>query len=113
MFGIALLAFDFLCNHSRRDADWLQHLDSDSCWRDPLLKTDGDGEKAVIHREVKRNRKFVGSTHEIRESAVVNLVAVRLFDRFRTERIAVDCGLFDGESKLQGGFVTLFSGESL
>jgi len=38
VFGFALLAFDFLCNHSGRDADWLQHLDSDSCWRDPLLE---------------------------------------------------------------------------
>jgi len=52
VFGAALLAFDFLCNHSGRDADWLQHLDSDSCWRDPLIETDGDGEKAVIHRQV-------------------------------------------------------------
>jgi hypothetical protein len=46
-------------------------------------------------------------------SAVANLVAVRWFDRFGIERIAVDCSLFDGESKLQSGFVTLLSGESL
>jgi hypothetical protein len=113
VFGVALLAFDFLCNYSGRDADWLQHLDSDSCWRDPLIETDGEGEKTVIHRQVKRNRKFVGSTYEIRESAVVHLVAIHWFDRFGIERTAVDCGLFDGESKLQGGFVTLLSGESL
>jgi hypothetical protein len=42
-----------------------------------------------------------------------NLVAVRWFDRFGIDRIAVDRGLFDGESKLQGVFVTVLSGESL
>jgi len=30
----------------------LQHLGSDPCWCDPLIETDGDGEKAVIHRQV-------------------------------------------------------------
>ena len=42
-----------------------------------------------------------------------NLVAVRWFDRFGIERITVDRSLFDDESKLQGVFVTLLSGESL
>ena len=42
-----------------------------------------------------------------------NLVAVRWFDHFGIERITVDRSLFDDESKLQGVFVTLLSGESL
>jgi hypothetical protein len=42
-----------------------------------------------------------------------NLVAVRWFDHFGIERITVDRSLFDDESKLQGVFVTLLSGDSL
>ena len=30
----------------------LQHLDSESCWCDPLIETDRDGEISVIHRQV-------------------------------------------------------------
>jgi len=112
VFGVALLAFDFFCNHSGRDVDWLQHLDSDSCWRDPLIETDGEGEKAVIHRQVKRNRKFVGSTQKSGK-APLPISWPSVGSRFGIERIAVDCSLFDGESKLQGVFVTLLSGESL
>ena len=30
----------------------LQHLDSESCWCDPLIETDRNGERSVIHRQV-------------------------------------------------------------
>ena len=42
-----------------------------------------------------------------------NLVAVAWFDRFGIQRIALDRGLFDGGSRVQGVFVTLLDGDSL
>jgi len=30
----------------------LQHLDSESCWCDPLIEIDGNGERSVVHRQV-------------------------------------------------------------
>jgi hypothetical protein len=30
----------------------LQHLDSESCWCDPLIESDENAEKSVIHRQV-------------------------------------------------------------
>jgi hypothetical protein len=42
-----------------------------------------------------------------------NLVAVGWFDRFGIQRIAIDRGLFDGGSILQGVFVTLLDGDAL
>ena len=30
----------------------LQHLDSESCWCDPMIETDRNGERSVIHRQV-------------------------------------------------------------
>lgn len=30
----------------------LQHLDSQSCWCDPLIETDANGDRSVIHRQV-------------------------------------------------------------
>jgi hypothetical protein len=30
----------------------LQHLDSESCWCDPLIEIDGHGERSVVHRQV-------------------------------------------------------------
>jgi hypothetical protein len=30
----------------------LQHLDSESCWCEPLIETDENGERSVVHRQV-------------------------------------------------------------
>ncbi len=30
----------------------LQHTDDESCWCEPLVESDDDGEETVIHREV-------------------------------------------------------------
>jgi hypothetical protein len=42
-----------------------------------------------------------------------NLLAVGWFDRFGIQRIAIDRGLFDGGSILQGVFVTVLDGDAL
>ena len=42
-----------------------------------------------------------------------NLLAIGWFDRFGIQRIAIDRGLFDGGSSLQGLFVTLSDGDAL
>ena len=28
------------------------HVDSDVCWCEPIIETDEDGEKVVVHREI-------------------------------------------------------------
>jgi hypothetical protein len=33
----------------------LQHLDSDSCWCDPIIEVDDNGEENVLHRQVTWN----------------------------------------------------------
>jgi hypothetical protein len=42
-----------------------------------------------------------------------NLLGIGWFDRFGIQRIAIDRGLFDGGSSLQGLFVTLSDGDAL
>jgi hypothetical protein len=33
----------------------LQHLDSDSCWCDPIIEVDAEGQELVLHRQVTWN----------------------------------------------------------
>jgi len=33
----------------------LTHLDSDLCWRDPIVEVDEDGEHVLLHRQVTWN----------------------------------------------------------
>ena len=42
-----------------------------------------------------------------------NLLAVGWFDRFGMQKLAIDRGLFDGSSRLQGVFVTRPDGKAL
>jgi len=40
------------CNSPGGDANRLNHLDSDFCWCDPLVKVDENRQEVVVHRQV-------------------------------------------------------------